>query len=101
MKVIIFFVNGIILGLIGGPTSSLFWSEDSYKEKLENVADFADFGTHSCTNIDRDLKVVFLGAPQREVLVKYIEQGSQGVAKTHYIRAECSPDTANKKIQPT
>lgn len=101
MKVIIFFVNGIILGLIGGPTSSLFWNEDTYKEKIEQIADFADFGMHSCTNIDRDLKVIFLGSPQREVLVKYVEQEFMSEGGVLYIRAECIPDTANKKIQPT
>lgn len=98
-KTLIFFVNGIILGFIGGPTSSLFWNEDSYKEKIEKIADFADFSMHGCTNIDLDLKVVFLGASQREVLVKYVGQEFMGEDEVLYIRAECIPDTANKKIQ--
>lgn len=101
MKIIIFFVNGMILGLIGGPTSSLFWNEDTYKEKIEEVADFADFGIHNCININRDLKVIFLGSAQREVLVKHVEQELTSEDRVSYIRAECIPDTANKKIQPT
>lgn len=88
--ILIFFINGLVLGLIGGPASYVFWDEELYKSRIEAIADLVDFGYHNCSNIPSENKVIFLDPGNTVVLEKKPQDSYLDDGKVVYSREKCS-----------